>query len=505
MEKIKYSDLINGYQLYDAIEYGVEFDVPGISAPEQDSAFFDRYTSSFGRLHFANYVGRAMVGDLPVFVKSRKLRDDLYDIMLQDIVAKIAQLPFAFNTPTGSFVYIRDDIRTDIIYHTFMILCSCFQDLNAAIECILKNPHRLLEDETMVKYAWEISNISTLTIQSVIQNPDFWNDQQIYKAKSSHLVPSFNNPENRFVKFFLLLCVDIIERFKCAIYHSNAPAEYELLIKCDDMEQLLNDRLTHPIIKDQSPLQVFPAQSTVLQRKQGYMDIFGIYMLLGGSLHLPILNTHTKTILENKDLAELYELWTYFIMIHSVEEAFETTVSDSVSGKESDFAVDIDYEIAVRFENGVILWYNRTFSRHNDFDINSSEDLGQHTYSVDLRPDITLQIGQEYWIFDAKFRFDTVQFFGQSNLSEEASPLKYEAKYAKQMNPDIVKMHAYKDAIYHSRIAFVLYPNPVKTHIYKRRDKRQATSFYGVGAIPLLPGNELDQLIHFLQEMNSCV
>jgi len=503
MEMITYSGLVNGYQLFDATEYGLNFDLPEISAPEQDSNFFERYTSTFGKVHFDNYVGRALIGNLPVLVRSRKLRDDLYDVMLQDIIREIAQLPFSFNTPTGSLVYIRDDIRTDIIYHTFLILKSCFQELDDACEFVLKNPHRLLVEESNVKYAWEISRITPATIQSLVEHTEFWNDKQIYKAKSSQLLQTFDNPENRFVKFFLQLCLDIIDRFEQAIRMGNAPARYELLLNCSEMVQVINDRLTDPIMKDLGPLQVFPAQSTVLQRRQGYMEIFGIYQLLDGSLHLPLLSEHTTTILENKDLAELYELWTFFVMVRAVGTAFTTTVIDAVSGKETDFETDLDYEIAVDFKNGMKLWYNRTFSYSKSYDSHSEKDRKQRSYSVDLRPDITLQIEREYWIFDAKFRFDTTLFADQSSTEEETSRIKYESKKAKQMNADIVKMHAYKDAIYDARIAFVLYPNPVMTEIFRQRDGRHESCFHGVGAIPLLPGNEQGLLVRFLQNMQN--
>jgi hypothetical protein len=103
------------------------------------------------------------------------------------------------------------------------------------------------------------------------------------------------------------------------------------------------------------------------------------------------------------------------------------------------------------------LLYNKTFNRFgNDY----------KTYSVELRPDYTLKVhGDEtYFIhFDAKYK-----------MYVESDTFKRE---------DIVKMHAYKDAITNTIGAYILYPGSEK-RIFEENELES------VGAFGLIPGEE---------------
>ena len=114
------------------------------------------------------------------------------------------------------------------------------------------------------------------------------------------------------------------------------------------------------------------------------------------------------------------------------------------------------------------LLYNRTFNRskYNDYT----------SYSVDLRPDYSLIIheGNERHIihFDAKYKL---------NIEDESFK-----------NQDIVKMHAYKDAILDTVGAYVLYPGEKDKVYYENMDEKLGS----VGAFPLNPGDNLDNRKH---------
>ena len=121
------------------------------------------------------------------------------------------------------------------------------------------------------------------------------------------------------------------------------------------------------------------------------------------------------------------------------------------------------------------LLYNKTFSRSNN-DYNS--------YSVQLRPDYSLEVhanDKTYYIhFDAKYKK-----YGDSETFK---------------NEDIVKMHAYKDAISNTIGAYVLYPG-TDNEIYYEND------FESVGAFGLIPGEEkfdkIEELIYKLFEKTN--
>lgn len=108
------------------------------------------------------------------------------------------------------------------------------------------------------------------------------------------------------------------------------------------------------------------------------------------------------------------------------------------------------------------LLYNKTFAK------NKSDYM---SYSVELRPDYSLNIHigeKDYLIhFDAKYKL---------NIEDESFK-----------NQDIVKMHAYKDAILGTVGAYVLYPGEKNKIYYENRDEKLES----VGAFPLRPGDNL--------------
>ena len=94
-------------------------------------------------------------------------------------------------------------------------------------------------------------------------------------------------------------------------------------------------------------------------------------------------------------------------------------------------------------------------------------------------------IKNEYHQFDAKYKVDNLaKLFGKNteNLDEE----KAEQRAGKYKRVDLLKMHAYRDAIRRSAGAYVLYPGT---------DEKNFKGFHellpGLGAFPLRP-NELD-------------
>ena len=105
-------------------------------------------------------------------------------------------------------------------------------------------------------------------------------------------------------------------------------------------------------------------------------------------------------------------------------------------------------------------------------------------YSLTLKPDYSLIIyidGKKYVLhFDAKYRL---------NIKDESF-----------MDEDVVKMHAYKDAILDTVGAYVLYPGKEKQIFYENNNRRLES----VGAFPLNPGenkgNE-ENLRDFIIEM----
>jgi len=111
------------------------------------------------------------------------------------------------------------------------------------------------------------------------------------------------------------------------------------------------------------------------------------------------------------------------------------------------------------------------------------------SYSVLLRPDVVLRIHRgpdhEDHLFDAKFKVRRIAGEVEDRQEEDRGVFKRE---------DVYKMHAYRDALPSVRSAWVLYPG-TELRFYSAEGTDVADASFregGVGAVPLLPGVQLD-------------
>jgi len=191
-----------------------------------------------------------------------------------------------------------------------------------------------------------------------------------------------------------------------------------------------------------------------------------------------------------RDVPTLYEYWCFFALAEALERASGTPPRwNEIARWEANC-----WE--VRLRRGEVssmrigptrLWYNRGFRRPN-------------SYSLSLRPDYTVQVGQTLWLFDAKYRLEWQDMV--SALQKEPERTEDEATFKRA---DLYKMHAYRDAIDKATAVFILYPGTVFRAF--GADGQQydhpadmPSDFEGVGAIPLRPNctDELDSVIQTL-------
>jgi predicted component of viral defense system (DUF524 family) len=144
------------------------------------------------------------------------------------------------------------------------------------------------------------------------------------------------------------------------------------------------------------------------------------------------------------------------------------------------------------FGRDIQLSYNRTFSRNRPV---------PDSYSLALRPDISLRLGNRLHLFDAKFRIDQWEMpdADESVVEDDALEKPYSSR-THFKSADIHKMHAYMDAILEKGSApqtvWVLYPGTDfafydKRSGFRREPHSLGETPWGVGAIPLLPGHNV--------------
>lgn len=456
-----------------------------------------RLAPNMALLSFGNAVGRYSLGaEGWLDVRSGKWEEHHYQAMLADITEWSAALPFHAGAPSA-LPYSRSEVDApDVLYHAFVWLRHALLEgsspLLGGLHAVLADPHRrMVADERLVA-AELASRVSARALDEIaaglrpllrvqagrgIAGSSFFPieiTEQVSRA-------SVDTAENRFVKAFLESCSFIVEAMRRRVGGRGAALAIRVCGDCDAMDGLLAQVQRHRLWADVGRMTMFPASSTVLQRRSAYREILRHHVLMRmASKALPLDATEVEQLLEVKDIARLYELWAAFAVIDAVHHVngppvhAERAHDDGLSAK-------VGSGILARWADGTEVVYNQTFTQASGF-------RGARSRSLRFRPDVAIWIptgaSQGLHFLDAKFRLDGSIADGEA----EDSSFKH---------GDVHKMHAYRDAIPAARSAWVLYPG-MESAAYLD-DGPQGVS--GVGAISLCPGGDNPRLRALLADM----
>ena len=133
-----------------------------------------------------------------------------------------------------------------------------------------------------------------------------------------------------------------------------------------------------------------PFNSTILQRKSGYSEIFTMFQIVG--LGITFRQEDAKELLkgQNNRVYQVYEYWCYTRLYRCLRSMSSNKPEFPLKRIDGRWAVSISRGHQLVFEMrygetilNVVLLYNRTYDRyHQDF----------RSYSVPFRPDFTLII-----------------------------------------------------------------------------------------------------------------
>nr|MBA2451134.1 DUF2357 domain-containing protein [Chloroflexota bacterium] len=308
------------------------------------------------------------------------------------------------------------------------------------------------------------------------------------QVEEAQVRATYDTPENRFVKTFLAQIGGLIEGMKRAVRQRSAARAFErrILADCERMERALGPIRQHPFWDEIRPMAHLPLGSTVLQRRRGYREVFGHFSRLRLATRVPLSREQVRDLLEVKDIAHLYELWSYFSLVDGVNSVLGAP-SSAGRPRADHFSLTVPRELKVDWANGTQLLYNPSFSR--------SRASARRSYSVPLRPDIALEVPRGanagLHLLDAKFkldRLDVVMAEGEDEMLEEVA----EERRGTFKRGDLYKMHAYRDAIGHARSVWILYPGTEMRFFGKgggaaTQPVALPEVLDGVGAIPLSP------------------
>jgi hypothetical protein len=309
---------------------------------------------------------------------------------------------------------------------------------------------------------------------------------------------SLDNPENQFIKFVLKTYSSFISEVKHLFeFESRGYKEAE------QIEENLDHFLEQPFFKDISMPYTIPLNSPVLQKKEGYREMLRTWLLFDLASKLIWVGGEDVFEAGKRDVATLYEYWVFFKLLEIFKTIFSISpkaIENLIEPTTDGFGLKLKSGKFIALE-GVFLTnsrnlnikfsYNRIYSGNNKYPNAGS-------WSKSMRPDFTLSVWpavfsedeaekQELIIhihFDAKYKIDNIsEIFGQPNL--ESGDLDNEkSDWNKEFykNADLLKMHAYKDAIRRTAGAYVIYPGTEKLVKFGFHEV-----IPGLGAFPIRP------------------
>ena len=233
----------------------------------------------------------------------------------------------------------------------------------------------------------------------------------------------------------------------------------------------------HARLWEVSPLTQAPLGDQVLHKRPGYRDVYKLYVQSELAAMLAWSGGEDVYRAGQKDVATLYEYWVFVQLAQIVSDLCQSPLDLERLVEKSDDGLDLQLKRGTqRVLKGTVtrqgrtleleLWYNRTFAK----------DEPGGSWTRHLRPDCSLRITvpgyggvkDEQWLhFDAKYRIDSLlEIFGRAEDVEDAAdeepapgvPVRGANSSGKPVTDDLLKMHAYRDAIRRSSGTFVIYP-----------------------------------------------
>lgn len=481
------------------------------------------FNSSEGRISPNFYVGTLLIpllqngiekGVFKLEVQSLKTsyRQD-YRFMLESITNHATDLILQTNSPVNQTLEVDFDTDSKTLYQQFCFVKSIIntEEFEIAIHQIVKAPVTIWTTKTEHKDVRRLKKLNSQDVRNLIQaknrvklpNDHHLRDSGIdsiaLKIPTSIKEETIDTPENRFIKYvlesFLFFCEEIQLKSKI-----NSRLFEEAHVISNKLESFLQ----HNLFKDVSRPTTIKLNSPVLHKKTGYREVLKTWLMFDLAAKLIWEGGEDVYSGGSKNIAKLYEYWLFFKLLDAVKQTFKikseeykkliSSTNDKLGlqlkeGKQialSGTYISKERELSIQFS------YNKTFSSNDELS-------AQGSWTMQMDPDYTLSIwpkelaakkaeeeGQIVHIhFDAKYK------------------VKNKKDNSKFKSEDVIKMHAYKDAIRRTGGAYILYPGV---------DNKPTTfkGFHeilpGLGAFAIRPSEEnsgVQHLIKFIKEIKN--
>ncbi|EJQ92060.1 TPA: DUF2357 domain-containing protein [Bacillus anthracis] len=446
-----------------------------------------------GNLSFPNEVGNTtfeikddqdtlLTVTFEVFPAKLDYKDD-YRALLDEVNDEIYNLAFHLLKRTylgASAIYATNPSKSEF----YRILNDSFERFMKSISHIKRQPHHTLMTRYQLVRGEKIRKLDSVGMNYLRKRPNLLQGENSIPTKgiTAYKEVSYDTLENRFVKWMIQRVIykidDLLKALEKKSRYTRGETDEDLLERVKNMKYRMKNELNDPFWRAIGKLDrsVF---SLVIQMAAGYRDAYQIFLMLSRGLTLrgQIFKMSVK------DVARLYEYWTYLKLGQILSKKYIPLHQDVIQVKQDGLYVTLDESKTAKrmfkhpVTDEVIELY---FQKRNG-----------RLPTVTQKPDTMLAIekkGKSYqyqYIFDAKYRID---FAERSH---------YKKKYGTPgpMEEDINTMHRYRDALVVEQDgpfertaygAYVLFPWN-QEGAYENHPFYKSIEKVNIGGFPFLP------------------
>ena len=458
--------------------------------------------------------------ELPVRIEIQSIKTSYrgdYRKMLTDITSYYTDLVMQQGSPVTQKFDVDYDTPQQTLYQKFAFVKSIIDSeaFEESLHKVISNPVRKWT-ETVAERRIEsvkrltrdnMRQIATRTDRMKISNGPMGLSSIPRTLTVNHKTDTVDTHENQFIKYVLTSFYAF-----CSNLGTKKNATEQLKTEVEVVCENLANHINNAFFRQVSQPTHLNLGSPVLQRKEGYRELLQSWLMFDLAAKITWEGGDTVYEAGKKNVAVLYEYWLFFKLMEVVSDVFKINPADKEKLiKADDDKINLDirqgrmnvingkYDSENRLLN-IRLFYNRTFGFEESIDKTGS-------WTMSMRPDYTLSIwpGEktEYEAeaddsivhihFDAKYRLNKILIDDMGKDTESVDSELDSEKLDREIDiyrrGDLLKMHAYKDAIRRTGGAYVLYPGT---------EKKMKRGFHeiipGLGAFCIAPGHEEDQL-----------
>ncbi|GGE54748.1 restriction endonuclease-like protein [Priestia taiwanensis] len=403
-----------------------------------------------------------------------------YRVLLEEVNDEIYNLAFHILKRTylgASTMYANNPSKAEF----YRILKESFHKFMKAIAYIKRQPHHVLATQHRLVPGEKIRRLDSVGMNYLRQRPYLFQGTETNKIPIKGITAykeiSYDTVENRFIKWMIERISHKIDDLQQSFQRNKIDKAF--MEHVNQMTFRIKSELQDPFWRNIGKMDrsVF---SLVIQMGAGYREAYQIFLMLSRGLTLrgQIFKMSVK------DVARLYEYWTYLKLGQLLSKKYTTVHQDIVIIRQDGLYVALDESSTAKRKflhpetKEVIELY---FQKRN-----------RSLPTVAQKPDTMLAIekkgkGYQYqYIFDAKYRID---------FAEEGSFYKREYGSPGPMEEDINTMHRYRDALVADNNgpfertaygAYVLFPWN-QEEVYETHPFYNSIEKVNIGGFPFLP------------------